>query len=128
VLLEQAATADSRFRLIRQAANTGIVAALNRGLDECRAPYVARMDADDIARPDRFERQAAHLMEPDIVAWARRWPHRFPRKSSDRVRRCALGIDAAEPLLHPTVAPPQRPGSMRSATGRSTSRRDYFRG
>jgi glycosyltransferase involved in cell wall biosynthesis len=106
-LLEQAAAADTRFRLIRQAANTGIVAALNRGLDECRAPYVARMDADDIALPDRFERQVAHLeANPDIVALGTSLAYIDARgKSLDRVRRCALGgsMLRGNPLLHPTV-------------------------
>jgi glycosyltransferase involved in cell wall biosynthesis len=106
-LLEQAAATDARFRLIRQAANTGIVAALNRGLDECRAPYVARMDADDIALPDRFARQVAHLeANPDIVALGTALAYiDSTGKSLDRVRRCALGgsMLRGNPLLHPTV-------------------------
>lgn len=35
----------------------GIAAALNKGLNYCRAPLVARMDADDIAHPERLEKQ-----------------------------------------------------------------------
>jgi glycosyltransferase involved in cell wall biosynthesis len=45
---------DQRLRILRQA-NGGIVAALNAGLGLCRAGYIARMDADDVAAPDRFE-------------------------------------------------------------------------
>jgi glycosyltransferase involved in cell wall biosynthesis len=37
--------------------NEGIVNALNRGLSLCRGKYIARMDADDISLPARFERQ-----------------------------------------------------------------------
>src|SRR5262249_49413383 len=38
-------------------------------LSLARAPVIARMDADDIARPDRFEKQCAFLRDhPDVVA------------------------------------------------------------
>jgi len=30
---------------------------LNTGLSECKNPYIARIDSDDLARPDRFSRQ-----------------------------------------------------------------------
>ena len=46
--------------------NRGLVASLNELLDRARAPIVARMDADDIALPNRFERQLAFLADhPD---------------------------------------------------------------
>ena len=51
---------DSRLRGIRRAAS-GIVGALSSGLDAARGRYVARMDDDDIAYPERLERQLAHL-------------------------------------------------------------------
>jgi hypothetical protein len=44
--------------------NGGIAAALNRGLSIARAPVIARFDADDIAAPQRLERQYA-LLEKD---------------------------------------------------------------
>jgi glycosyltransferase involved in cell wall biosynthesis len=39
----------------------GLIFSLNLGLHACRAPLVARMDADDVALPHRFERQAAWM-------------------------------------------------------------------
>jgi len=45
----------------------GLVAALNRGLGSCRADFVARMDADDIAHPRRLEKQLEMLRShPDF--------------------------------------------------------------
>lgn len=38
-----------------------LVAALNYGLDQCSAPYVARMDADDVSYPDRLALQSDFL-------------------------------------------------------------------
>jgi len=54
------ARADSRFRLIPRQ-HTGLVETLNSGIEACRAPLVARMDADDWMRSDRLERQANAL-------------------------------------------------------------------
>lgn len=51
---------DSRVRIISRA-NTGIVGALNDGIEKATGTLVARMDADDVAHPDRFMRQVAYL-------------------------------------------------------------------
>jgi Glycosyl transferase family 2 len=54
--------------------NRGLVASLNEMLAMASAPIVARMDADDICRPNRFERQLAFLAEhPDhgvVGSWS----------------------------------------------------------
>jgi glycosyltransferase involved in cell wall biosynthesis len=55
-ILEDYARKDSRIRVIRQE-NRRIVGALNRGVEAARAPLLARMDADDVSRPQRFEVQ-----------------------------------------------------------------------
>ena len=59
---------DHRIQLISLPCNNGLVNALNMGLDLARGEYIARMDADDISVPERFERQV-HFMDanPDIV-------------------------------------------------------------
>ncbi len=59
-ILEWFAEQDNRIRVVNQK-NLGIVAALNGGAVIARAPLICRMDADDIALPERLERQA-HFM------------------------------------------------------------------
>jgi glycosyltransferase involved in cell wall biosynthesis len=54
------AAADPRVRVVRRP-HEGLVAALNHGLGLCRAPLVARMDADDLSAPERLARQVARL-------------------------------------------------------------------
>jgi len=66
-ILAEAAARDARYRIITQA-NRGLVASLNRGLAEARAPLIARIDADDIAEPERFARQVAFLQAHPEVA------------------------------------------------------------
>jgi hypothetical protein len=46
---------DSRLTVVRSDTNLGIAAQANKGLALARGEYLARMDADDIAHPQRFE-------------------------------------------------------------------------
>jgi len=49
--------------------NGGIVEALNTGLSHCTAEYFARLDSDDVALPERLEKQLAYLQaHPDCAA------------------------------------------------------------
>jgi len=60
------AARDPRIRLITRE-NRGLIASLNELLGEARAPLVARMDADDICLPERFEHQIAFMQaHPEI--------------------------------------------------------------
>src|SRR6056297_3326515 len=59
---------DPRIRVFHQDRPQGVAAALNRGLHHARAPLIARMDADDVAHPDRLVEQATYLRQhPDCV-------------------------------------------------------------
>jgi glycosyltransferase involved in cell wall biosynthesis len=55
-----AAARDPRLRVLRQA-RAGLTRALNRALGLARADLVARLDADDLALPERLARQRAFL-------------------------------------------------------------------
>jgi glycosyltransferase involved in cell wall biosynthesis len=57
-ILERHRHADARLRVVTQPA-LGLAASLNRGLRMARGTYVARMDADDVSRPDRLAVQVA---------------------------------------------------------------------
>ncbi len=77
-ILAAAAKQDVRVLVIRREGG-GLVAALNAGLNMCRAPLLARLDGDDICHPRRLELQAAYLeMRPDIGLVACNFRH-FPR-------------------------------------------------
>ncbi len=59
---------DERIRLIRNPANIGITKSLNVGLQAAKGKYIARMDADDISLPTRFEKQYAYMeAHPDVI-------------------------------------------------------------
>jgi GT2 family glycosyltransferase len=67
-ILEQVSRQDARVHIISRP-NTGIVSALNDGVARARGEFIARMDADDVAMPRRFERQLCFLRDtPACVA------------------------------------------------------------
>ena len=66
-ILGRYAAADSRIVRHRQP-NQGVIRALNTGFALARGWYLARMDADDVAAPERFERQVEYLDQHQNVA------------------------------------------------------------
>ncbi|WP_177205018.1 glycosyltransferase family A protein [Burkholderia sp. WP9] len=67
-IVDAHAQRDSRI-ILYNTPNRGIVAALNFGLEKARGEFIARMDADDIAVPGRFQIQLGELTgDPTLVA------------------------------------------------------------
>jgi glycosyltransferase involved in cell wall biosynthesis len=60
IIARELARQDHRIRLLREE-RPGIVPALNTGLAHARAACIARMDADDIAYPERLAMQYRYL-------------------------------------------------------------------
>lgn len=61
----------STLHVVRLKKNGGLGKALNEGMKHCRHDLIARMDSDDISRPDRCERELkvfADHPEVDIVS------------------------------------------------------------
>jgi glycosyltransferase involved in cell wall biosynthesis len=107
---------------IRRQAHHGLVVALNTGLESCSCDLIARMDADDVAHPDRLKLQAQRLaMCPDIDVLGCRVTHVADGKVGqgfriyeewlnglldDRDIRRELFVES--PLPHPSVMLRQR--------------------
>lgn len=67
-LLREWAKRDARILLHHSSKQLGLAGSSNAVVSKARAPIVARMDADDIAHPDRLRRQLSILeSHPDIV-------------------------------------------------------------
>ena len=109
-LIEGLARSDNRVRPVRLPA-TGLVGALNRGIDTARAPLLARLDADDIALPERLARQLDHLgRHPKLVllgSWAQEVdadgrPIGLLKPEPDPARLASL-LARRNPFIHSTV-------------------------
>ncbi len=62
---------DPRIRLVSDSVCRSLPVRLNQGVRLAKGPYIARMDADDIAFPERFARQVEYLQnhpEVDLLA------------------------------------------------------------
>lgn len=67
-LLEKYLKKDSRIKIVNNSENIGLTKSLNKGLAVSTGEYIARMDADDISLPTRFEKQIAFLeSNPNVI-------------------------------------------------------------
>jgi glycosyltransferase involved in cell wall biosynthesis len=115
-LAREAEAVDPRLRVLARA-REGLVAALNAGLAACRAPLVARMDADDLMHRERLAAQTAALAEDRELAAVGCHVRLFPRRelgpgmrayerwlaSVDSPRRVREEAFVECPLAHPTL-------------------------
>jgi glycosyltransferase involved in cell wall biosynthesis len=66
-ILAEYAARDERIRVLVNAENRGLIPTLNAAVGEARGELIARMDADDVAVPERIERQVELLeRRPDV--------------------------------------------------------------
>lgn len=62
---------DSVLKIVALEQNVGLGKALNAGLVQCSYDWVLRMDTDDIAMPDRFQKQIDFIQHnPDVVLFS----------------------------------------------------------
>ena len=66
-LLYEYASKDDRIHLIFNEENIGLTKSLNKGLALANGKYIARMDADDISMPTRFEKQYRYMEQHNNV-------------------------------------------------------------
>ena len=102
---------DVPITIIKNEVNMGLTKSLNRGLEYVNTDFVARMDSDDIARPNRFELQVKFFNENpniDIIGGA---IHEIDENGNDLCDRyypldhesVCKSICKANPIAHPTV-------------------------
>ena len=65
-ILSEYAKADDRICLLFNEKNEGLTFSLNRALQHAKGKYIARMDADDVSLPSRFELQRDYLEKNNL--------------------------------------------------------------
>jgi glycosyltransferase involved in cell wall biosynthesis len=102
---------DPRIRVLQNTRNLGLIETLNKGIREANGTYIARMDADDIALPERITKQM-HFLESnnlDLVGSLVKTineegdtiPDCFSRNSSSE--ETVLASFLFTPIIHPTM-------------------------
>lgn len=102
-ILKQRSGSDKRLRVLStaQCAEQGIVAALNWGIAAAQGRYIARMDADDVCRPERLRLQAEYLdAHAEVGLVASRVEFTGDRQAQ---RGLALFVDWTNELLTPAA-------------------------
>ena len=101
---------DKRIKIITNKNQLGLTRSLNKGLKEVETPYIARMDADDISLPTRFEKQLQFFKDHSDIAFLGTAAYliddqekqlglkRHP-SDHDHIRQSALHFC---PFIHPT--------------------------
>ncbi len=108
-IVNEYAQTDVRFHLIQNQMRLGLAESLNTGFRLAQGIYFARLDADDIACPERFAKQVALLEACPEVGICGTWQHHFgphedwihcPPVSADKCRaRLLFNCD----LCHSTL-------------------------
>ena len=99
---------DNRIKVLQNKYAKGIVGASNTGLEASQGKYIARMDADDVSLPDRFEKQHRFMESHPEVGICGTWANAFGQKTglmklpeTDAEIRTALLFCCC--MIHPTV-------------------------
>lgn len=72
-LLDEYKAKDERVIVLTNETNIGLTKSLNKALDIAQGEYIARMDADDISLPQRFDVQVAYLDQHPKICGCGSW-------------------------------------------------------
>ena len=99
---------DDRIVYLINEQSLGVAGSLNRGLEVAKGEYIARIDADDIAFPERFEKQVKYMDEhkdcimcgSNTILFGAQQGRTYVPCSDAEIRANLL---FASPFTHPTV-------------------------
>lgn len=101
---------DPRIVYLKNEQNLGVAATLNRGLEVAKGKYIARMDADDISLPERFEQQTAVLNKDSQLAAIGSNAIIFKEDGTELYTNVPVGfrnikitMPMSNPFIHPTM-------------------------
>ncbi|MGQ7869769.1 glycosyltransferase family 2 protein [Sunxiuqinia sp. sy24] len=114
-IARQMALTDSRIKVFHEK-EQGVVFAMNRGMQEARGKFIARMDADDVSLPERLEKQFRFLQQhPQFGLVGSRVKHvsPLPSKGLERFVKWVNSFHTSDeifqnrlveiPIIQPTV-------------------------
>ncbi|MEO5643294.1 MAG: glycosyltransferase family 2 protein [Bacteroidia bacterium] len=99
---------DPHIRVLRNEKNLGLIKTLNKGIAAAQGKYIARMDADDVSRPERFEKQISFLENNPAVGVCATWMFMIHNKTVYKHRYLTSDLIQSalvfnNPIVHPSV-------------------------
>ena len=110
--IEKCTKSNPTLKIVSLPTNLGLGKALNEGLKHCTYDIVARMDTDDIAKSDRFEKQIKIFEEHPKIDIVGTWIDEFEgdlqniistRKLPETHKEIYHYAQKRNPINHPTV-------------------------
>lgn len=103
--------ANGRMKVFRNKKNCGVTATLNFGLEMADSPYLARMDADDIAEANRLAVQVDVLKSSPDIGLVASTVRQFRDGADDIIFPASpipdhlipLALTFENPIVHPTI-------------------------
>lgn len=110
-IIDEYSAKDKRVKAVRRPTRMGLVGSLNVAVKESKGKYVAVLDADDIAEPERLELQVKYFEEHeecDVLGGAMNIINENSEKTSIRHYpsgglKLLLWMMLRDPVGHPTV-------------------------
>ncbi|CAB3290095.1 Glyco_trans_2-like domain-containing protein [Methanocaldococcus lauensis] len=103
---------DKRIVFIKNEKNLGLAGSLNNGLDIAKGKYIARMDADDIALPERLEKQYKYMENNKNIDLLFSWVYFIDengnilkefKPSKEKIKNLSKYFFKEHLLVHPTL-------------------------
>lgn len=101
---------DERIKVYKNEKNLKLIQTLNKGIDIASGEYIARMDADDIAYPEKFEKQIRYLIDNNLQLCGTYTYFLFSNNNRKKHKTRAIHNNSIKltslfdsPLIHPTV-------------------------
>lgn len=98
-IVQDYASSDSRFHLVQNDKKLGLAESLNLGFRLSEGEYIARLDADDLAHPERFIKQVALMDNQPNVGICGAWQRHFGKDTDWVHKPQALADDCRARLL-----------------------------
>jgi len=111
-VIEQYAKQHDELHIVKLPKNAGLGSALCEGLQYCHNELVARMDSDDISKPERLAKEAAYLEQHPEIDIVGSWTDEFTntpsqnnaiRKVPQYHEQLVAFSKKRNPMNHPTV-------------------------
>jgi alpha-1,3-rhamnosyltransferase len=103
-VIDHCARRDHRIRVARHAQNSGLVGALNDGLELARHDLVARMDDDDLMHPARLQQQIEFMHAHHEVSVVSSWAYLIDESGKIIGRSCPeVDLERGKARLRPEL-------------------------
>ncbi len=131
-IIEEYAKKDSRIKLITNKTRLGLGSNLRHGVEISQGTWIARMDADDISMPQRFEKQLNYVMQnPEIDILGSFAFDINEHGDTIGMRRCPTAHEIIKkfiwtcPIIHPTAFMRKESLILAGSYGTEKRKQDY---